>query len=252
MGATRPPLEYLLTSSHMSLESVELARLNRAANLRKELHQVVEEWIDAEVDARLARSILEWRRGETPRAHESFGDAARAEPRQLAISFLPPVSEPAVAIEIADDRTLALPEQSVGRPVPSTDERSGTRPYGFSTAKLHQRRRKSAGECLRENAQTASRAVGPLAPRHTSLSTFAVSALRQAEHLAHGCGKVLRGFLRDRAERVDDECSQCLGACDIRAARRNTERSHELRPPTPARRLLRCTLAHHRRAVAAW
>ena len=51
MGAARPPLKYLATCSQMSLESVELSRLNLAANLRKEFQEVLDEWIDSEVDA---------------------------------------------------------------------------------------------------------------------------------------------------------------------------------------------------------
>ena len=97
MGATRPSLDYLATCSEMSLESVELSRLNLAANLRKEFHEILEEWIDSEVDARMARSLLEWRR-----AHDSDpqpGIPYPAEPahfEQLAIAFLPDAVSPAV------------------------------------------------------------------------------------------------------------------------------------------------------------
>lgn len=55
------PLAYLITNSKDSLESYELSRLNRASNLRKEMLQVLERWIDAETQARMARSILDWR-----------------------------------------------------------------------------------------------------------------------------------------------------------------------------------------------
>ena len=62
MGAPRPPMEYLAKYSQESLESIELARLARAANLRKEFQQLVDEWVAAEADARFARALLEWRR----------------------------------------------------------------------------------------------------------------------------------------------------------------------------------------------
>jgi hypothetical protein len=65
MAATRPSLEYLVTSSQQSLESFELSRLSQASNLRKELRDVVEEWVQTEVEARFARWILECRRMET-------------------------------------------------------------------------------------------------------------------------------------------------------------------------------------------
>ena len=50
MPSAKPPVQYLAGASEISLESFELARLNRIANLRKELHQVMEEWIEAEVE----------------------------------------------------------------------------------------------------------------------------------------------------------------------------------------------------------
>jgi len=58
------PLAYLITSSRVSLESYELSRLNRASNLRKEMLQALDRWIDAEAEARMARSILDWKRAE--------------------------------------------------------------------------------------------------------------------------------------------------------------------------------------------
>lgn len=52
------PLEYLFTSSEASIESFHLSRLNTVANLRKELHEIFEEWVEAEVQARLAQWLL--------------------------------------------------------------------------------------------------------------------------------------------------------------------------------------------------
>lgn len=89
MRDSEAPIEYLVTSSQTSLEAFELARLNRCANLRKELREVLEEWLQMEVDARLARWILECRRA------QSGGSDSLAAPRlepsvaQLALSFLP-------------------------------------------------------------------------------------------------------------------------------------------------------------------
>jgi hypothetical protein len=58
------PFPYLVTSSKVSLESYELLRLSRASNLRKEMLQLLDEWVDAETEARMARAMLEWRRGD--------------------------------------------------------------------------------------------------------------------------------------------------------------------------------------------
>ena len=56
------PLEHLLTSSQPSLEEFELSRLACSSNLRKEICQVLDEWVEAEVGARLTRWILQHRR----------------------------------------------------------------------------------------------------------------------------------------------------------------------------------------------
>jgi hypothetical protein len=72
MGSAHPPLEYLVSSSQSSLESFELARLNAIANLRKELRHLVDEWVEAEIQARMARWILERKRLETPDAAPPF------------------------------------------------------------------------------------------------------------------------------------------------------------------------------------
>jgi hypothetical protein len=62
MGSTHPPLESLLKLSQNCLEGFELSRLNRISNLRKEFREVLDEWIEFEIDARFARWVLEYRR----------------------------------------------------------------------------------------------------------------------------------------------------------------------------------------------
>jgi hypothetical protein len=59
------PLEYLFASSGASIESFHLSRLNVVANLRKELHEIFEEWVEAEVQARLAQWLLARKNSET-------------------------------------------------------------------------------------------------------------------------------------------------------------------------------------------
>ena len=54
MGNRTPAIEYLVSCSSVSVAGFELSCYNRAANLRKQLYQVLEDWIREEVDARLA------------------------------------------------------------------------------------------------------------------------------------------------------------------------------------------------------
>jgi hypothetical protein len=54
-----PPLDYLHTASRSSLQSFELARLNHAANLKREISMLVDQWIKETSEAMLARWMLE-------------------------------------------------------------------------------------------------------------------------------------------------------------------------------------------------
>lgn len=64
MAARRvtPPWEYLHQASNPSLESFELSRLNHAANLRKEIGALLEQWIEEAAEALLARWVREDRK----------------------------------------------------------------------------------------------------------------------------------------------------------------------------------------------
>jgi hypothetical protein len=82
MNENQPPLEYLVTSSQTAVESFELSRLNRVSNLRKEIRQIVDEWIAAESEARIARWILDCRRGQTDDAAPLSTPATEALPEK--------------------------------------------------------------------------------------------------------------------------------------------------------------------------
>lgn len=82
MGCLQPPLEFLLFSTEPTLESVELSRLNSVANLRAQLHDLLEYWMHAQMEARMARWVLKRRRrsarGEASnRLQSGVGDALR-------------------------------------------------------------------------------------------------------------------------------------------------------------------------------
>ncbi len=55
----RFPWEYLCQASQPSLQSFELTRLNHAANLRKEIAALVDEWMEETAAAMLARWLRE-------------------------------------------------------------------------------------------------------------------------------------------------------------------------------------------------
>jgi hypothetical protein len=54
-----PPLDYLRAASRTSLQSFELARLNHAANLRREIAILIDQWIQETSQATLARWMLD-------------------------------------------------------------------------------------------------------------------------------------------------------------------------------------------------
>jgi hypothetical protein len=82
------PFEYLLTSSAASIESFHLSRLNAVANLRKELHELFEEWVEAEVQARLAQWLLARKNSENLAAAGSI-TIASTENRNAQIAATP-------------------------------------------------------------------------------------------------------------------------------------------------------------------
>ncbi len=52
---TQPPWEFLLSASRNSLQSYELSRLSHAANLRKEISALLDQWLEENASAMLAR-----------------------------------------------------------------------------------------------------------------------------------------------------------------------------------------------------
>lgn len=58
---TQPPWDFLLSASRTSLQSYELTRLSHAANLRKEIGTLLDQWLEENACAMLARSLMERR-----------------------------------------------------------------------------------------------------------------------------------------------------------------------------------------------
>ena len=76
---SQPPWEFLLSASRTSLQSYELSRLSHAANLRKEITALVEQWIEENSNAMLARWLMQYREREIP-IEDSLPDAPEAPP----------------------------------------------------------------------------------------------------------------------------------------------------------------------------
>ena len=66
---TQPPWEFLLSASRNSLQSFELSRLSHASNLRKEITQLLDSWLEENSEAMLARWLMEQRERPAPRGH---------------------------------------------------------------------------------------------------------------------------------------------------------------------------------------
>jgi hypothetical protein len=60
--STQPPWDFLLSASRTTLQSYELSRLSHAANLRKEIVNLVNNWVEENSNAMLARLLMD--RGE--------------------------------------------------------------------------------------------------------------------------------------------------------------------------------------------
>ena len=54
-----PPLDYLQAASRASLQSYELTRLNHCANLRQEIAALLDQWVQENSEALLARWMLD-------------------------------------------------------------------------------------------------------------------------------------------------------------------------------------------------
>ena len=58
-NVTQPPWDFLLSASRTTLQSFEQSRLNHAANVRKEIVQLLDAWLAENSNALLARWLIE-------------------------------------------------------------------------------------------------------------------------------------------------------------------------------------------------
>jgi hypothetical protein len=72
--SSQPPWDFLLAASRSSLQSYELSRLAHAANLRKEIVALLDNWQEENAAAMLARLLLQ-QRERSPRTADLPSDA---------------------------------------------------------------------------------------------------------------------------------------------------------------------------------
>jgi hypothetical protein len=87
---TQPPWEFLLSASRNSLQSYELSRLSHAANLRKEIGALLDQWMEENSSAMLARWLME-QRERPPLVQEAAanGDPSRKNTSAVSDNFFP-------------------------------------------------------------------------------------------------------------------------------------------------------------------
>src|SRR5437660_11635084 len=81
---TQPPWEFLLSASRNSLQSYELSRLSHAANLRKEVAALVDQWVEENSAAMLARWLMDKREQPSFMAESISGIESQTEIRRAA------------------------------------------------------------------------------------------------------------------------------------------------------------------------
>lgn len=86
---TAPPWEFLLSASRNSLQSYELSRLSHVANLRKEIVALVDQWIEENSAAMLARWLMEHREREALSVEASAAACSVAALQGASDNFLP-------------------------------------------------------------------------------------------------------------------------------------------------------------------
>jgi hypothetical protein len=77
---TQPPWEFLLSASRNSLQSYELSRLSHAANLRKEITQLLDSWLEENAAAMLARWLMDQRGRPAPPMEDTTASNESSEP----------------------------------------------------------------------------------------------------------------------------------------------------------------------------
>jgi hypothetical protein len=114
MSITRvvPPIDYLHSASRSSLQSFELSRLNHAANLRREIAVLMDQWLEETAEAMLARWMLD-HHGSLREPVLTAADLLRTR-QDPGIDPVTRASEPSVEIHPAPPRFAELRHHVTG------------------------------------------------------------------------------------------------------------------------------------------
>lgn len=113
---TQPPWEFLLSASRNSLQSYELSRLAHAANLRKEIGALLDQWMEENACALLARWLIE-QRDRPPRVPEHAMGEGLFPSNGCSMPNTVPSSAPSSVAHSVSDNVFA------DRPAPSAEMR---------------------------------------------------------------------------------------------------------------------------------
>lgn len=129
---TQPPWEFLFNASRNTLHSYELSRLGHAANLKKEITSLLDQLMDENANAMVARVLLEQRDRATEKPEPADPTAGAAGEEQTA---MPKREGPAAP----DDAGTGLN----GSPIRSRGEFASHNILGKGLARTHALRRRA-------------------------------------------------------------------------------------------------------------
>jgi hypothetical protein len=262
---SEPSLEYLLGCSKISLESFGLSRLNRASNLRKELSQVAEEWVAAEVSFRLARLIVDRRD-----AGQAAASLSPTQPAMLSSGNQLTLPLPAQLSDVTDETDTVLPpskktrsRKDVVEPANRGRVRSKNRST-FAKSKMLAVEILSRSESARYTppSKDAPRTAKPPERAHLrgpSTSLRAMTELRALDKVASSSPEMHSGSLRPSAggEGFVRECAcppvfatpkSCVEAPQ---SDRPSRKTIQFSRAAPVRKLLAKTFVRGQRVVSA-
>jgi hypothetical protein len=250
MGSPQSPTEYLASCSQNGLQDFESSRLDRISILRKEFGEILEEWIEAETAARLARLLMEERRiprsevsvGDTPKLHWTPLIPARDELARELPAHVPDLNScsdthnPGIAPQ-RSGATDAEARQNSGSECKVTVECSGlaqfrdcpTSPYAIADLRKLEQFVRSNSRARAHTSRLANRHSAKLPGRASSLR---VSSLPFSVLPSSPCESTLGGQIRHLFAAYDDPLLMIYFAQN-----QNSEIGRCLAPDTPPHRV---------------